>query len=261
MKRALPQKSRKTIASKSRPLEKTPRRQKTIQSLRDLEKLANNLPDPAQPPRSVQSAEKLALWRDYCNYCTDRTDNIRADFNRQGKTSRKPPRTFASFCQAYATDKPWRSATRRGRQFQNLVDRQAAEVTDGKIVCDLGVSRTQKPKRHEVLYPDHAWQNADGSYSVASSKSRDFTSFSPEQIIRQVKADVDEAMQKYAGKLYVRRRTLRQEMPLIEVTEIVLNYDNRLLPKRLQRDIKELAEEYARARWPNCFFQLAFYRL
>ena len=131
----------------------------------------------------------------------------------------------------------------------------------GALKQDLGVSRTQKPKRHEVLYPDHVWQNADGSYSVASSKSRDFASFSPEQIIRQVKADVDEAMQKYAGKLYVRRRTLRQEMPLIEVTEIVLNYDSRLLSRRVQRVIKELAEEYAQARWPNCFFQLAFYRL
>ena len=261
MRRALPQKSRKTTASKRRPLEKIPRRQKAIKSLRDLEKLANNLPDPAQPLRSIKSAEKLALWRDYCDYCADRTDNIRADFNRQGKTSRKPPRTFASFFQAYATGKPWRSTTHRGRQFQNLVDRQAAEITDGKIVCDLGVSRTQKPKRHEVLYPDHVWQNADGSYSVASSKSRDFASFLSEQIIRQVKADVDEAMQKYAGKLYVRRRTLRQEMPLIVVTEIVLNYDSRLLPKRVQRVIKELAEEYARARWPNCFFQLAFYRL
>lgn len=254
-------KHHKTMATPNKSPEKRDRRHPDIQSLKDIEKLEANLPVPMQPPRSIKFPEKQALWKDYCDYCQDRTANIRSDFEREGKTRRKPPRTFASFCEAYATGKRWHSATRRGRQFQSSVDRLAAEITDGKIVCDLGVSRTRNPKRHEVLYPDHVWQNADGSYSVASSKSRDFASFSPEQMIRQVKIDVDEAMQKYAGKLFVRRQSLKREMPMIEVTEIVLNYDPRLLPKDLKCTVKDLAEEYARAQWPNCFFQLASFRL
>lgn len=261
MKRIPPQRAKRIASQKRKSSQAHARRLVSVQSLSDLEKLEQNLPDPAHPPRSTMSPDKLALWQEYCDYCRDRAANMRADFKREGKTKRQPPRTFSSFCKAYSAGDMWRSGTRRGRQYQNLVDRQAAEITDGKIVCDLGVSRFLKPKQREVLYPDHVWQNADGSYSVASSKSRDFTRFTSEQLIRQIEADVDEAMQKYSGKLYVRRRGLRKEMPLIEVTEIVLNYDKRLIPARYQRIIREMAEDYARLRWPGCFFQLAFYKL
>ncbi len=67
-----------------------------------------------------------------------------------------------------------------------------------------------------------------------------------EDIRKQVIEDIDEALRKYYGVRYVRRRGIPQFGSAIDIDEVILNYDPRYITDSTREFIKNAVPEYGR---------------
>lgn len=223
-----------------------------ITSEQDLDKLEIFRPKLESPPNSVKTLEDQVFWKLYIKYFNERINNMREDFRISHKTNRDLPRNFESF-QRYYTDNPKLLAALRGRLYQGLSGNVISEITSGKAAHNLGISKVPNPGPAQMLYPDTVFRRSDKGYSAVSTKSRQFSEVrSPKKLIEIVSKDVCEALDKYYGFRYVRRRGLGVTGETIKIDEVILNYDPnpRLFPKDedetkdLKESIKEIVETF-----------------
>jgi hypothetical protein len=215
----------------------------TVRSIEDLDKLVEPLrPKLDRPPASVRTPEDQSMWELYHDYFSERVASMRSDFQATGQTKRELPRDFDSFRKQY-TENPELIKALRGRLAQGETGNIISDITSGKVTQNLGISRVPNPGPGEVVYPDFVWSGRKG-YTAVSNKSRDFRGMSRSQIKKTVMADVDEALKKYHGTRYVRRPGLDVTGQPIEIDEVILNYDPRLIPEDVQPDIFAYAKEH-----------------
>ena len=199
--------------------------------------------EPARPklesPPSSLAPDDVIWWERYQAYFDDRIQGMRDDFRTKGSTKRDPPLDFGSFRQRY-TENPQLLDALRGRLNQGQTGRAIDVLTAGKAAQNLGLSRVPNPKPGEVVYPDFVFQRAKGGYSAVSHKSRVIAEdISPTDLARVVKNDIAEAIGKYHGTQYVRRRGLEVTGGTIQIDEIVLNYDTRGVPPKIRNVLSD----------------------
>ena len=218
----------------------------TVASLEDIEKLVEPLrPKIESPPPSVKTPQDQSMWELYNEYFSERVASMRADLEATGQTKREVPRDFDSFRKQY-TENPELIKALRGRLAQGGTGAVIHEITEGKVAGNLGISKVAEPGPGEVVYPDFVWSGQRG-YTAVSSKSRDFRGMSTEQVQKTVATDIDEALGKYFGSRYVRRPGLDVTGQQIQIDEVVLNYDPRLVPESMRANIRAYAKTYGGA--------------
>jgi hypothetical protein len=226
----------------------------TVTSEKDIDKLIEPFrPKIDQPPVSVKTPEDQSLWEMYNQYFKERVDNMRAELRETGMTSREPPRSFDDFRKEYA-DNPNLLAALRGRLSQGQTGKIIDEITRGKVAQNLGFSRVANPGPGEVVYPDFVWQGRKG-FSAVSQKARDFRGLTRAEARKLVEADIEEQLGKYYGIGYVRRSGLDLTGEKIEIDEVILNYDRRLVPEDLMPDIFAWGKEHGGGGVDITFFQ------
>ena len=199
-------------------------------------------PDLRNPPPGMVTEDDAVMWELYNEYYNERITSTRKDFSSTGATKRELPLDFDNFWRRY-TDNPELLATLRGRLAQSATGRLIEDITSGKAASNLGLSKVEDPIPEEMVYPDFVWRGGRG-YSAVSNKSRDFRGMALEGVRKQVLEDVDEALGSYHGVRYVRRRGIPQFGAAIEIDEVILNYDPRLVPKDIRADIFAYARDY-----------------
>jgi Domain of unknown function (DUF4157) len=201
-------------------------------------------PDLRNPPPGMVVQDDAAMWELYIEYYNERITSTRNDFRSAGATERELPLDFDKFRQRY-TDNPELIAALRGRLAQSATGRLIEDITSGKAAGNLGLSKVEDPIPEEMLYPDFVWRGQSG-YTAVSSKSRDFRGMALEDIRKQVIEDIDEALRKYYGVRYVRRRGIPQFGSAIDIDEVILNYDPRYITDSTREFIKNAVPEYGR---------------
>jgi len=226
----------------------------TVTSEKDIDNLVElSRPKIDQPPPSVKTPEDQSLWEMYNQYFNERVDSMRADIRETGQTSREAPRDFESFRKEYA-DNPNLLAALRGRISQGQTGKIIEDITGGKVAQNLGFSRVPNPGPGEVVYPDFVWRGGKG-FSAVSQKARDFRGLSRSEAKNIVEADIEEQLGKYYGTGYVRRSGLDLTGQKIEIDEVILNYDRRLVPEDLMPDIFSWGKEHGGGGVNITFFQ------
>lgn len=96
------------------------------------------------------------------------------------------------------------------------------------------------------MYPDFVIPRAKGDgFTAVSSKSRVLTEkMSSDSVNKLVRDDIREALEKYYGLKFVRRRGLDVTGKQIRIDEVVLNYDSRLVPAGLRQEMQAIAKTY-----------------
>jgi hypothetical protein len=225
-----------------------------ITSEKDIDKLIEpSRPQIDHPPPSVKTPEDQSLWEMYNQYFKERVDSMRADIRETGQTSREAPRDFASFQKDYQNN-PNLLAALRGRLSQGQTGAIISDITGGKVAQNLGFSRVPNPGPGEVVYPDFVWQGRKG-FSAVSQKSRDFRGLSRAEVKKLVQGDIEEQLAKYHGSGYVRRSGLDLTGQKIQIDEVILNYDRRLVPEEMQADIFAYGKEHGGGGVDITFFQ------
>jgi len=226
-----------------------------ISSEKDIDKLIEpSRPQIDHPPPSVKTPEDQSLWEMYNQYFKERVDSMRADIRETGQTSREAPRDFASFQREYS-DNPNLIAALRGRLSQGQTGAIISDITGGKVAQNLGFSRVPNPGPGEVVYPDFVWKSEKG-FSAVSQKARDFRGLSQSEVKKLVQGDIEEQLAKYYGFGYVRRSGLDLTGQKIDIDEVILNYDRRLVPEEMQPDIFAYGKEHGGSRVDITFFEL-----
>jgi hypothetical protein len=124
-------------------------------------------------------------------------------------------------------------------------------IRDLKTQQDVGLSSVARPKPGQVKYADQLIHNPKtGDLTSVSNKSRDFATRAGERttaelntVRNQVATDVRELFTKYGGRKYIRRKGHPLYGKRKDVNEVVLVYDQRLIP----RDVAETIIAAARA--------------
>jgi hypothetical protein len=194
-----------------------------------------------KPPPALKTPADQRMWELYQRYFSERMESMRADLRTTGRTERNMPLDFDAFNQRY-TENPNLVSALRGRLAQGETGNVISDISRGKTAQNLGISKVPEPGVGEVLFPDFVWKGQKG-YTAVSNKSRNFFGLGPEDIKRVVNADVDEALGKYYGERYVRRPGLDVTGQRITIDEVILNYDNALVPGDAWADIFAYAKE------------------
>jgi len=219
-------------------------RRDMITSAEDIDQVIEpSRPVLGKPPRSVKTPNDQAAWELYSDYFSERVKSIRAEVEILGRTTKEAPRDWQSFRQIYTTNPNLLKAL-RGRLAQSETATIIDEITSGRVGQNVGISAVPVPGPGDVVYPDFLFKGERG-YTSVSSKSRDFRNMSSAEIKKTVTADVDEALGNYYGLRFVRRRGLDVTGQLIEIDEVILNYDARLIPSAdVQAEIFAYGKEH-----------------
>jgi hypothetical protein len=128
------------------------------------------------------------------------------------------------------------SSMQRGNQFDEMSATVIQKSTNNKAVIEAGLSPKGKPRRGkgQSTRADAVTRKADGTGLVIENKSRNFTRKTIPQIDNQVMNDVLKHLEKYGGNQFLQRGSRE----LITVNELWLNYDKRLVPKQLRKEIQ-----------------------
>jgi len=250
----------------------------SVNSRADVQRLRAN--PPPRPP-SLSSGD-AALWNDYVNYYNSRLDRLDQQLGSSaGRIRAGPPRTWESYRQARTSGRSAQAL--RGRAFQQDVTRSMDDVNSQYLTgSDVGVSRTRNPGQGEVVFPDQLiFEQPPASIrpgtgrsvryrplaqaTATSNKSRDFARRAGDRlqsdlanVRQQVVEDVQELFDKYSGRVYIRRRGHALFNQRVTVSEVVLVYDQRLVPPDLVTMIQTTAAAEARRLNPSIVFYIAF---
>jgi hypothetical protein len=218
-----------------------------IKSEKDIDKLIEPFrPNADRPPATMKKGEDEAIWKAYQDYFDERVRAMRTDMRNEGKTTKEMPLKFDAFKKRY-TENPELLQLLRGRLAQSETGNIIADITSGKAAGNLGISAGPNPARGEVVYPDFVFPRAKGDgFTAVSKKSRAFPAKMTPEVQKVVMGDIREALEKYHGSKYVRRRGVELTEPgkPIRIDEIVLDYDLRLVPEDIRPDIRKIAEAY-----------------
>ncbi|MFI9155500.1 DUF4157 domain-containing protein [Streptomyces sp. NPDC053367] len=178
-------------------------------------------------------------WDDYVRYARKRANDI-GKAALAGDRLPAPPRTFANFREAYPRGHPLRN-TIRGTEFdEKVTDVFLEEVDPGRITSvkaqhHISPARTGgRLTRPDVLFPDgEAW-------TVVSNKSRqEMARMKPPTARAQVRADLQEAYDRYTGAQYLRRTGDK-----VQINRVWLIYDGAHVPVHLRPAIKAEVAHY-----------------
>jgi hypothetical protein len=207
-----------------------------------------------RPPTSVRTPADLSMWELYNEYWAERLASMRTDLLNKGQTTKNLPWTFEAFRETYTANPELIKAV-RGRLAQGTIGNAIADLPGGgQVAQNLGISRIPNPGRGEVVYPDFVWKGQRG-YTAVSSKERSLGGMSRAELERTVHPDLDEALDKYAGSSYVRRRGLEVTGQRIEIDEVLLNYPQST-PSSVREVIIDLAKNYRGGKVKISFFKL-----
>ena len=85
---------------------------------------------------------------------------------------------------------------------------------------------------------------------------KNFRGLSQSEVKKLVQGDIEEQLAKYYGFGYVRRSGLDLTGQKIDIDEVILNYDRRLVPEEMQPDIFAYGKEHGGSRVDITFFEL-----
>ena len=201
----------------------------------------------ARPPASVTTDHARLDWADYRFYA-DRRLRMIEEAIAAGRTAPPPPRTFASFQQAYPPGHVIRNEI-QGARFEARTDEVFEDVVAPErrdlVTAQAHMSESTTPTRGkgELTRADFLFPSAEsGGYTAVSNKSRsNFIGASAAEVNSQVIRDLEEAVQRYSGVQQVRRT--RQE---VTVNRIWLLYDAAMVPRRHQARVRETVKEFQR---------------
>jgi hypothetical protein len=206
-----------------------------------LPELSRFRPSLANPPPGMAAGE--SLWSDYVAYWEGRYAELAGHGSRQ--PTPKPPLTW----EGYGT---LRAQYRRGLEFQRTVTQALRRELDMSTTARRLLRGMQKPHLTENVGMGHGGTNSltyadqfvfdeatlqPGSrlrVETFSNKSRDFKSWSDDEIITQAKADAKEAIAKYGGTVQVRRPGHPLFGRNVPVSRIHLLYDAGTIPPQLK---------------------------
>lgn len=219
-----------------------------------LPELARFRPSPQHPPPGVTVQD--TLWSDYVAYWERRYAEVAGQGppSSTGRLMPKPPLTW----EGYHT---MRADFRRGMKFQRSVGemlRRELELPEHvrrvlrgmrKPRMDENVGLTH-PRNTALTYADQfavdeatLASGAKVRVETFSNKSRDFTGWSEEAIIKQALADAKEAWVKYGGIVQVRRPGHPLFGHDISVSRVHLVYDSATLTPRLKQKIADTLDK------------------
>ena len=227
-----------------------------LPGVRRLERMA---PDPASPPATATTPEQVGMWNDYCAYFADRIVRLRAEVGT-GTVRSNSPIDWRTWQFSHS------EGIARGRPFQDRITADLGSVSGPLVESDVGLSRIADPGQGDVVFPDQLIVDPDRSATTVSNKSRDFANYADETAIRsQVEADVRELVNKYAGRLYVRRPSHPLFGRRIQVRNIQLVYDHAviagrgLVPAGIELRLALAAGHLAHTLRPDVRFSISFH--
>jgi hypothetical protein len=215
-----------------------------------LSELARVRPSLQSPPTGVAAGD--TLWSDYVAYWERRYAEVAGQGPPSaGRQAPKPPLKWEGY-------HAMRADFRRGLEFQRAVSQMLLRELDlpelvrrllrgmRKPLLAENVGLTHKGSTSltyaDQLAVDEATLGPGSKVRVEtfSNKSRDFMSWSEEDIIKQVLADANEARVKYGGVVQVRRPghpLFGQDVP---VSRVHVVYDAETFPARLKQEIAKV---------------------
>lgn len=201
----------------------------------------------AKRPASVTSEQGRLDWADYAFYARRRLTNI-AEALAAGKPPPPPPRTFASFLEAHPPGSPVRNEIRGSRfekkvlgVFEDVVAPERMELV--KPQHHVSESTAPGVGKGELTRPDVMFPSSEvKGWTVVTDKSRSsLVDATPTTARSRVRADFEEAVEKYAGVRQVRRTGEE-----VDITRVWLMYDAAGVPERLRPVIKSEARAFQR---------------
>ncbi|GHF00251.1 hypothetical protein GCM10017776_16630 [Streptomyces griseoluteus] len=204
-----------------------------------------------KPPRMSEAMQRD--WDDYVLYARQRANDI-GQAALTGQKLPAPPRTFDNFRKAYPPGHPMRNRA-GGTAFEEKVTDVFLEEVDPSRITSVKSQHHISPTpqggpltRPDVLFPDGK------GWKVVSSKSRqEMAKMKPPAAKAQVRADLQEALDKYTGAQYIRRTGDK-----VQIDSIWLIYDGAHVPDHLRRAIRSEVAQFQLARGKGFAFKVGF---
>jgi hypothetical protein len=201
----------------------------------------------ARQPRTVTSEQGRLDWADYTFYANRRLDAI-SEAIAAGRTPPPPPRTFQSFLAEHPPGSVVRNeirATRFERKVESVFHEAVAPERIEQVKFQHHISESTAPTtgKGELTRPDVMFPSAEvKGWTAVTDKSRaNLVDASPAAAKAQVRADLDEAVSKYAGVRQVRRTGEE-----VDITRVWLMYDAAQVPARLRGTIQAEVRAFQR---------------
>lgn len=196
-------------------------------------------------PASARSDQGRLDWADYTFYAQRRLINI-AEALAAGRTPPPPPRTFKSFLEAHPPGSPVRNEI-RGTRFERKVHGVFKDVVAPErielVKAQHHVSESTAPPvgKGELTRPDVMFPSSEvRGWTAVTDKSRSsFVEATQTKARTQVRADLEEAVEKYAGV-----RQVRKTGEEVDITRVWLMYDAAGVPARLRGAIRDEVRKF-----------------
>jgi hypothetical protein len=218
-----------------------------------LEALARHRPSPSQPPSGVEADHPR--WTSYVAYWHRRYEEMAGTRPLPPRVlEAKPPLTWESYSTLLGR-------FQRSLEFQHDVTRRLQQpgsaagsqewlpgMKQPLITSNTGLQLEGRaaPVYVDQLAVDQATLGPGLRPSVHtfSNKQRNFTAMSPDEALRQYKADLQEVHAKYSGIVEVRRPGHPLFQQKVEISQAHIVYDGGLVPIPIRNELSR----YARSR-------------
>jgi hypothetical protein len=233
----------------------------SVKNKADLAKLKEKAPVKDKPPEGIKADDPL--WNKYVDYWHERVSDLEKEFaeNPNAKPKTKPPLEWKAY-------NDFRGKFARGVEFQEKVtealkkekpnlniqdDVGVAKEGGGstKFVDQLGVDKSKVEAWKEAGKPKDSIPDVE-SYS---NKSRDFRKTNIDDVRSQVEVDVNEALDKYGGKVEIRRRGHPLFGQTAKVSKVTLVYEAKLVPIELRGQIRASVKSAAQGKPVEVIFK------